>query len=352
MLKATKLAVAGLLCLMLLATPAFAASPHDPPDHGKNSTPLNLNLVGIIVNAGDQRYSFSGGQLASGLIGTDQLSPGQISFSMSATVHGLTASGRGSLQTGGSHDNNGNHFGNNDWKHSKSSDGGYNIQFSITGMIPAAVFPLTPSGNCDPNTAPPSQPCNSEIPFFFTGLATIQSGDSGDPTTVGVEIESPYMNPFGGPIVIASPDGTLLLVVTYTSATIGWSGVQLQGQIAGTFGQETVGGYFSQVTYSQENLVAGTEFDGGSIIFTGMSDAVLNAHGAFFGRTTIPTTGEMDCSGVTGVPGTCTETGAISNGSFWMIGGQGAFVSGTYSTIWSVPSLSTATTVMGAVVQH
>lgn len=275
--------------------------------------------------------------MVQGSFNGNALPPGQISLSVSATVHGLNANGRGSLGTFSGHGNDGKHATN-----------GFSMQFTINGAIPAAVFPL----NCDPT----AQQCNSEIPLLFTGTATVQSGNDGDPLRLPIVVESPYWNPFGGPILITSLDSTtdptILLIVTYSRATIIWSGVQLAGGMAGTFGTVPVTGSYNQVTFSQENLVAGTESDAGSIVFTGMSPPTLNAHGAFVGHTAFSLAGSQDCTlwfGVLGLP--CTATGATSDGSFWMVG-QGTFITGTYHTVWSVPSLFTETTVMGAVIQH
>jgi hypothetical protein len=341
-MKVVRFAFAALLCLMLFASPAFASSPHGPSDSNKHSQPLSLALQGLITNAGDQRYDVGGGQLVQGSFNGNALPPGQISLSVSATVHGLNANGRGSLGTIGGHGNDGKHPNN-----------GFSMQFTINGAVPAAIFPL----NCDPTT----QQCNnSEIPLLFTGIATVQSGNAGDPLTIPIAVESPYWNPFGGPILITSLDGTtnhpptISLNVTYNRATIIWSGVQLAGGIAGTFGTEQVpvtGSYY-QVTFSQENLVTGTESDAGSIVFTGMSDTTLNARGAFAGHTTFSLVGSEYCRPWFDIPGLpCTATGATSDGSFWMVG-QGTFITGTYHTLWSVPSLFTTTTVMAAVTQH
>ena len=333
---------------MLLASPAFAASSPNASG-GKSSQQLSLKLEGLITNAGDQRYSLGGGQLIQGEIGGNPLSPGHISLSMLALVHGLSTNGGGSIQIPNVQSNSNGHHG---------GAGGLSIQFSITGEVPAAVFPGTPVPpstfvSCDPT----SQHCTSEIPLLFTGIATAQMGGSVEPVKLPIAVESPYWNPFGGPIVITSLDSltnpTIFLVVSYSSATIGWSGVQLQGEMGGVYGTEPVTGSYGQVTFSQENLVTGTETDAGTIAFVGMSDPTLNSHGAFAGHTSFNSYGSSDCAPLFGLPeGTCTATGATSDGSFWMLGDHGVSVTGSYHTVWSVPSLFTQTTVMGAVIQH
>jgi hypothetical protein len=233
--------------------------------------------------------------------------------------------------------------------------GGFSARIAITGVIPAAIFPITPTSptsydNCDPK----AQACNSEIPLFFTGIATVQSKGGSGSSQIPIAIESPYWNPFGGPIVITSLDSmtnpSIFLVVSYSSATIYWAGVQLQGGISGAFGTGSVSGSYSQSVNSWENLVSGSESDSGSIAFTGMTNPILNAKGGFFGHTTFTLAGKLDCPPEFGLTEeTCIATGATSDGSFWMIGGHGSLISGTYHTVWSVPSLFTMTTVMGAV---
>ena len=328
-MKPTSVVLASLLCLILCAAPAVGASPSSSQGAHGGSVPLNLELTGLITDAGDQQYGLSGGQLVSGVVNGQPLSPGPMSFNLNAQVHGLTVGGRGSLDLRG-----------------------FSAWITIDGAIPAAIFPLSSTGaNCDPTTGT----CNSEIPLLFTGTAFINTG-SGDPLQAPIGIESAYWDPLGGPIVITSLDQsgfTFTLVVTYSTATITWTGVQLQGAFQGTLGSEPVSGLYGQVTFSQENLLKGTESDFGSIVFTGATDPSLDARGFFFGHTAFTAAGGMDCS----MPpfdfplpeGTCLATGATSDGSFFMAGSQGTFIRGTYETIWSVPSLFTQTTVIASV---
>jgi hypothetical protein len=326
-LKPERILVAGLLCLVLIASPAFASS-----GGTKQSQSLSLTLEGMITNAGSQSYEIGGGQLVGGSLFGQALAPSEMSFSLDASVHGpQAASGWGSIQLGTS----------------------FSARVTITGVIAAAVFPLSPTdySNCNPK----KQTCNSEIPLFFTGMATITKGGNGL-YQIPIAIESPYWNPFGGPIVITSLDSitdpSISLVVSYTSATIYWSGVQIQGVISGSLGGGSVSGSFSQTINSWENLVSATESDFGSIAFVGMSNPSLNAYGGFVGHTTFSLANSYDCASEFGLPeGTCTATGATSDGSFWMIG-RGSLISGTYHTVWSVPSLFTTTTVMAAVTKY
>jgi hypothetical protein len=362
-MKAAKVLVAGLFCMVLLASPAFASS-----GHVQQSQSLSLILQGVISNAGSQQFQLSGGKLASGaqssLLG-QPLSSQDVRFNLAVSVHGLQpATGRGSLSISAKEDQD-HSRGDED----NSNGAEFSAQISITGEIPAAIFPITLTSQttyspCDPTV--PGNNCNSEIPLFFTGVATVQSQGGHDASQIPIAIESPYWSPFGGPILIVSLDSatnpSIYLVVSYESATINWSGVQLVGAVAGgLFGTEPItSGNYGQSVFSQENLVTGNEFDLGKITFAGMSDLALDGSGGFYGRTTIATAGSFDCSPEFAFPGvpplpespqTCTATGANSAGSFFMAG-QGTFVSGSYNTVWSVPSLFTVTTVIGAVYQH
>jgi len=366
-LKPERIVVAGVLCLMLVASPAFASS-----GNVRQSQSLSLTLQGVITNAGNQHYDFSGGKLVHGSLFGQSLTSGQVSFNLDASVRGLQdASGGGTLQisSGGGHGSSGGHSGGQgDANNGAYSGGSFSARITITGELPAAVFPITLSSdgstytNCDPET----QTCNSEIPLFFTGLATVQSKGGSAPLQIPIAIESPYWNPFGGPILIRSLDGSspsILLVVSYDHATIDWAGVQLQGMLSGTFGKEGVAGAYGQVVSSLENLVSAKEVDLGSIAFVNMNDSTLNAQGWLAGRTTFSLAGSFDCAPEFdlyvrsllgfGMPkGTCMATGATSDGLFGMNAGQGTRISGTYHTVWSVPSLFTLTTVIGAVSQH
>jgi len=359
-MKPERILVAGLFCLMLFASPAFASS-----GHVNHQQSLSLTLTGMISNPGSQGYELGGGKLVQGMLFNQPLTSGHVEFDLDANVRGLGATGSGSLEVStSSSDGDGGQQGGqgnghqDDGDHGDHSNGvGFSARISITGTIPAAIFPITVTSpttysSCDPS----SQSCNGEIPLFFTGVATIDGHGSDAPAQIPIAIESPYWNPFGGPILITSLDSittpSIFLVVSYDRASIDWDRVQLQGQLAGTYGTEAVTGSYGQVVNSQENLVLGKEFDTGTIAFVGMSDPTLNANGWFLGHTSFNLAGSFDCSSEFGLPeGTCTATGATSHGAFWMSGGQKIDITGTYYTVWSVPSLFTLTTVMAAVSQ-
>lgn len=311
--------------LAILSPSALAAS----------SQPLSLAGGGVIMNSGNQHYVIQGGQLVSGEFLGTPISSGRASFSLSADVNGLTTTGSASFSG----------------PNGKSQ---LSMNVAIVDEVPAQTFPLDltnpPTYNCQTG-------CTSEVPFFFVGFASLSVSGSAS-TTIPVVIESAYWNPFGGPIIIASADAltnspdtlpALLLVVTYNIATIDWSNVQLAGTIGGTLGSEVVTGSYATVTTSHENLFSGVEHDSGQISLFGMSDGALNVAGPLNGHTSFSLAGSVDCSYLTGVPGTCVLTGASSSGSFQMSGAAGLKVHGTFATDWSVPSLTTVTTVKAQV---
>jgi hypothetical protein len=163
---------------------------------------------------------------------------------------------------------------------------------TIDGAIPAESFPL----GCTT--------CTSQVPGFFLGTGALG----------GWDLESAFLNPFGGPVVWASSDGSVL-VFSYTAATIDWQNVQTSGSLTGTLGGATsVSGLFTETTSAHEDLFAGTETESGTLTFLGMTPSYLDASGAYSGSSTIPTYNKIDCSGLIGIPGTCTETGFSSLG--------------------------------------
>lgn len=316
------LAVLPILTALMLLSPTVSAA---------TSTPLSLTEQGIITNAGSQSYLIQGGYLLGGSFAGQPLGPEPIAFNVNANVNGMGTSGSASLSF-------------------VSGSQTVSATITINGEVQAQAFPLSESSGYTQCTSG----CHSQVPLMFTGIAKFQS--QGRPIMLPVAIESAYWNPLGGPIVITSLDSTstptLSLVVTYNVATIDWTRVQLQGVAYGTFGSEPVSGNYVTVTNSHEDLVAGTETDVGQLSFTGMSDRSLNAVGTLVGTTTFSLAGGFDCSPMTGLPeGTCTATGASSAGTFQMSGLHGVSITGAYSTVWSVPSLTTTTTVTATVTQ-
>jgi len=206
---------------------------------------------------------------------------------------------------------------------------------SIAGLPAGCTLPTpTSQGNCQ-----------QTLPFDFIGTSNVQLTIGGTTVPETLVIESPYWNPWGGPIYLASPDGAILIVATYTQGSIIWTGAQTGGTITGTLGGSPVSGYFSQTSLEYENLVAGTATDAGTIQFY-TNVASLNSKGTYTGRDTIPGPG-TDCTSITGLPMTCTETGFQSNGNF-----RAGALSGSYSTTWGIPAYQFSSTVNGQVSQN
>jgi hypothetical protein len=322
--KSLTIALLSAVTALVLFSPAALAA---------TSTPLNLGIGGIITNAGSQIYSFSGGAASGEVLGNPLNTGASVNYHFDASVRGLTTSGSGHITIPASAYSGGH--------------GAIVVSVQISAEAAAAVFPLDSSGNNCVTS------CTSEIPLVFEGTATISN--QGQSITAPVTVESPYWNPFGGPIFIATSDGSLYLVVTYNSASVVWMGVVQQGLIQGTYGTSVVTGNYQTTSTSYENLVTGTETDAGIMVFAGMSIPSLNVVGGFAGKTTIPsdnpvgTNGSFDCAPYLLLPeGTCTATGASSAGSFLLFG-HGTVIKGSYSSTWSVPSLTTTTVASAAV---
>jgi hypothetical protein len=352
--------------------PAPPPTPHPPPTHpGKHATQqLLLAIQAVVANAGNQHYIIQaggpprprglGGQpytvsLLGTLLSFSSTKPMNFNYHLDATINGLAVSGNANFQLAGALSNGSN----------INLDG--NAQ--IVDAVPAVCLPSYMIGACMSSDT-------SEVPAFFIGSANIQYTLTTPPTPdqaptptspptpptspenvnmndVQIMFESAYMNPFGNPITIASMDGyTLLIVTPYTQATIDWSNVVDAGTIAGTLGNTSVTGTFSQVAQEHEDLVSGIAKDHGSITFSGMTAASLDATSNYNGVSFIPTSPSFDCSAwLTGVPNTCASTGFQSSGNFSMHtnGPNRILINGTYSSIWSTPAFFSESTVTAAI---
>jgi hypothetical protein len=286
---------------------------------------LNLNIQeGGIANAGPQIWNMSGGNLEiASDTATSVLSRATwstVNFALGATINGLSAGGTFRLHLKG------------------TTKSGETIQVrvhtNITGAIPAVCFPsYSVTGTCLQNDT-------SEIPAYFiaTGFVRIVTGGNFSPEyNVTLIIEDAALNPYGGPIVITSADGLLLIVATYRHARTMWEGVQTGGSITGTLGSTAVSGSFVQYIQTNENYVNGTAHDSGQIALVGMTPSKLDSVGTFHGTSTIPTNGTVDCS-PPGLPGTCTETAYYSSGKF-STDPIGLQIAGNYSVYWPAPSI-------------
>ncbi|MHB1868824.1 MAG: hypothetical protein ACYCPP_07755, partial [Nitrososphaerales archaeon] len=347
------MAVAVLAVLLLssgglLVTHAQTPSSASDRGQGGSSQALSLTATGGVLSAGNQHYLIvQHGQTLEAVVNGDPLVTSHLTYVLNAQQNGLTTSGRAVFTLTG------------------QDATGATITVTgivqISGNIPAVCLPsFTSPVAC-------SSPDTSEVPALFVGAASMQvttqaasSSDNGNgngngngdnvrtqdqgnhnaPVTavVPMYLESAYMNPFGAPIGIASfdpstglPTTTLVIVTTYTKATIDWSNVQDLAALSGTLGSVAVTGTFSQVAQEHEDLVAGTAQDQGSLTFSGMSVPSLDATGTYTGTSTIPTSPSFDCSAQLGFP--CTVTGFQSSGDFNMNsqGPNSVQIAGTYS---------------------
>ena len=310
------------------------------PAGASSSTPVSLAVQGQITNSGIQVYSASGGAgslvyaLVDGQVANPETS--QLTYNVLATVVGAEVFGSAqitlTLQVGAATETL---YGTVD----------------LNGMIPAETFPL----GCGSGTS-----CSSAIPGFFQGNGAFSFSNQGGSSRGGrswgrsgqslpFTIESSFLNPFGGPLVFTSDDGTsttppsIFIVATYSHSSVYYFGVQTGGSLSGTEGgSQSVTGSFHMVTSASENLVAGTEQESGTISFTDVSPSSLDLSGTFQGTSTIPTAPPgSDCSALTGFPGTCSLTGFASTGTFSLGHGySGVQLSGAYSIVWDTPAVS------------
>jgi hypothetical protein len=330
--------------LLLGGNVAFASSP---------ARILGMTVGGTVLDAGDQKYNVHGGSMVSGTILGQTLitaaSPAatapNFAFNLKAEANGLNANGVATFQIGG-------------WTAS-----GTQVQVQgraqIVGMLPQSL-PL----GCT-NT------CTSGIPIFFVGAAVTNVTIGSLPTqqlTSTMLFESPYFNPWGNPILMVSTDGAIVIATTYDKATLDWKRTSVTGTIRGSLGGTQVQGTMTLSSNEHENFLTGvTDYDNGTMSFTGMLPKSLNVQGPYQGTSTIPKPGSFacamtqwlnssqctqDCSAYFGtmglpvIPGTCTQTGFQSSGKF-SLQGQGTTdggsvtttVSGSYITTWSSPAL-------------
>lgn len=301
---------------------------------------VSLNMAGAVVSPGVQGYSLHGGQVSTAwILGAPvDLKNSVLHYDLKVVVSGLTATGTASfdLKTKTSHDSHGG--GGND-----QGRGGRDVEVEgtvkINAMTPAVLFPL----GCTPGLN-----CLSAIPALFngTGSVTFSSGNSTKTMNLKMGFESAYLNPFGGPIFFTSNAGEIVVIASYSQATIQWTGVQMGGVVTGTLGKASVSGSFGMSVSSSEDLRAGTEEDHGSIAFFGMSNPALNAAGTFKGGSMIPRGSSVPCPGFP--QGTCNLTGLKSLGFFTTTTATNGVFSGLYVTLWATPAVAFSSSVTGS----
>jgi hypothetical protein len=330
-----------LLATLLIASSGLLVTHADTTNSMQQPTrdttgQLSLGLQGIITSAGDQRWSVSGGNLVGAQLGQEMVPAGaNLYYSMRADVNGLTSTGSVQLSLRG------------------TTADGQSVSFSangpIVGMVPSICFPGYDSPNAAGNC--PTTDSSTIAAFFIAAVSTTETlGSTTTTNQLTLLIESPIMNPWGAPIVIASTDGSVNIVTTYSNAMATWSNVQLAGTLSGTYNGQAASGSFTQVANAVENFVTGTEYEFGSIAMQNMSPSSLNAQGAYIGNSSVPTSGSYDCSALAGIPeGTCTETGLTSTGSFLLMGQSGSTITGNYLVNWPAPSVTFSGTMTATV---
>jgi len=335
MVSVRTLGSAGLLLLLLCGSTAAYAD--------TNSSNLTLSVASAVTNLGTQQYTVSGGQVVYASINGYAINPAtaQLQFSVSVTQSGLNTYGTGSFQLSGTTstsdgDNDGAGDGDGDEYTNSVTVGG---QIAFGGAIPAAALPL----GC-------TTTCTSVLPFSFVGGSNVQEKIGWRSTTVPetMQVESPYFNPWGAPIVLASADNSIVIVTTYTQGTIVWTGIQSSGPVSGNYGSNQISGQFAMSSQETENLVTGAATDSGNISFSSMTKSSLNENGTYSGSSTIPAANALDCSAATGIPGTCAQTGFQSQGTFSMKQWSHS-IKGGYATAWGMPALGAYSTISATV---
>lgn len=324
--KRTLLLALAIMVLMIPFGTGIAAA-----DSGNSGTPGNnvsLSMTGYVMNAGTQVYSLSGGQLSMGseVMGLPiNYQTATLHYSMFSVVHGM------------------NVWGVSRFVLKAQTLDAQSVTVEAWTFINESQFISIPVG-CVTN-------CTSEIPLFFLGgsEAIVKMGGQTITMPLVTAIESPYLNPFGWPIVISmmtqKGDPAIVLIAKYNVGTINWYGVKMGGIVAQTNGvtQSAHLGSFTMYVNSKENLVTGIEYDQGRIALMGVKGN--NFEGRFYGISTVPTTGEYDCSSMFWLPpGTCTMTGLDSAGTMNLRGGN-FVLTGSYETMWAIPAVGFASSV-------
>lgn len=321
--RSTALAAAAILVLLGGSSAAFA----NTSQHLSLTVPYPQG--GGVVDFGSQNYVVSGGYAFGAALNLAPINSPSIQYSFVATENDGSVSGYGSIRLTGT----------------ITGEGRVTVSgtYAIDDNIPAVTVPG------DPNI----------VPGYFVSDAPnvmITVDGSTQPLGMPLAIETPYANPWGGPIVIYSIDClltggtscTLSAIASYNVGTIYWQGSQVAGPVTGTLGSTAVSGMIVDTGNEVENLVTGTAVDQGTTSLTISGASVsLSVNGNYAGNDIIPTNGTIDCStGFTNVYGTCFNTGFISHGHFSAPG-----VVGTYSTFWTVPAFQFGSTIQATVTQ-
>ncbi len=319
--RRTALAITAIIVLLGGAAPALA---YTQPQQ------LNLtsNPMGGVTDLGAQTYTVAGGQVVFALINGVPLSNPSLQYGFVASENTGVMSGAGAMRLTG-------------------TLSGQSITISGNFGIDDAQFIASAGYNALPG-------------YFISDSPNLNVNTGGNTQRFGLPlaIETPYANPFGGPIVMYSgdcliPNTTscyLTIVTTYNIGTIYWQGSQVSGPVTGTLGSTPVSGTASNSGNEFENLVTGYAIDQGTTTFTGFAIPSLNGNGNYHGTSTIPPGGQDCSSALTGIDypvPTCMYTGFQSSGH-WALGQ----FRGTYSTTWTSPAFAFTTQLQGSASQN
>src|SRR5487761_236136 len=269
------LALAMLMLVLPFGTVAAYSPQHAAEQPSSGSQTVSLSLMGGVLDAGKQSYDLGGGQVVAAMFNGNLIADANLQYYLTAQVSGLSTHGRVAFVLSG-----------------MSAEGQIKVAGvgAVVNSIPAVELPITSTG------ASCTVGCTSEIPAMFVALTQVTVSVGGQTVQSGmlpIGIESAYLNPFGGPLVITSMenqnDPAIFIVTTYNVATIQWRNVQMGGVAGGEIGTTLVKGQFSMKVNSFENLVSGTEYDRGTIAL-GLSGQ--NLRGTFSGISVVPTAGE------------------------------------------------------------
>jgi hypothetical protein len=335
--------------MLLIAIPNVAFA------EGSNYHSMSLGLAGGFAHVANQQYQQSGGAATYARLRhiSVSLSSVSLTYGLNAAVAGSTVSGTAYFSltgTGSSGD---------DDRPVVSGPVSVVAQAVLVGMVPAVGFPLDPTQPANLIACYPN--CQSNIPAFFIGAGDIQvtfNGVTTDNPNAVFLFESAYLNPFGGPIVMGTADGSVRIAATYTAQNSIWSGVQTAGVAIDSNG--IVIGNFALTSNLSENLVTGTENDSGTMTLYGFSGqySSLNSVGTFSGVSIVPTTGSFDCTAALGAQlyaagiyfrlpeKACLATGSLSSGGFQLRHNSYLSIKGAYGLYWSVPALGFGGTVI------
>ncbi len=334
--KRTLLLALAVLVLVVPFGTAAAYSPQyasgHPPKSGSQA--VNLSLAGGVLDAGRQTYELGGGQVVAAFYNGNPITDANLQYSMFSIVDRMNTWGFSHLQLSG-----------------MSAEGQVNIDAwtIINNSVPAALLPLGCSQGIN---------CTSEIPAMFVGGSIITASVGGTTKTLELpmSIESAYLNPFGGPIVITSLENltnpAIVIVANYTVANINWYGVQMAGMVGGTFGSSIGHGAFAMNVNSRENLVTGIEHDSGTIVLMGVGPHGKNIEGTFRGTSIVPpgtspaakAATQALCPSTLLYFGACTMTGLNSTGTMSLRSGNYQ-ITGSYVTGWGIPAIGFNSTV-------